>query len=250
MRDKKKIEKMAAIIAALALWQIFALVIGNSLLLAAPLSVAKRLLHLCITPGFWNAILFTLTRIVTGFFLALVLGIIFAALAGRFHIVEVLLMPYMVSVKSTPVASFIVLCLIWLSSKSLSVFVSFLIVLPVVYTNILQGIKSTDRKLLEMSELFKVKWWKKLHYIYVPQLKPYLISACSVSIGMSWKAGVAAELIGIPSGSIGERLYEAKVYLSSTDLFAWTVIIIVISILFEKLFTYLLQAFFRMAVKL
>ena len=181
--------------------------------------------------------------------MALAVGIIFAVAAGRFRIVEILLQPYIIAIKSTPVASFIVLFLIWISSKSLSVFISFLMVLPIVYTNVLQGIKSTDGKLLEMADLFRVKWWRRLHYIYVPQLRPYLISACSLSIGMSWKAGVAAELIGIPEGSIGEKLYEAKIYLSSSDLFAWTVAIIVISILFEKLFIYLLKAFFRLWVK-
>jgi NitT/TauT family transport system permease protein len=245
MKDNKKIEKLAAIVAAIAVWQICAMVVGNSLLLAAPLVVAKALLKMCFSMELWSTVSFSLVRIVSGFLLALVVGIVLAVAAGGFHIVEILLSPYMVAVKSTPVASFIVLCLIWLSSKSLSVFVAFLIVLPIIYTNVLQGIKSTDKKLLEMAELFRVKWWRKLYYIYIPQLKPYLISACSVSIGMAWKAGVAAELIGIPQGSIGEKLYEAKVYLSSSDLFAWTVVIIVISILFEKMFVHALKVFLK-----
>ena len=117
-------------------------------------------------------------------------------------------------------------------------------VLPIVYTNILHGLKSTDPKLLEMSHLFEVGWWRRLHYIYIPHLESFLVSACSVSIGMAWKAGIAAEVIGIPEGSIGERLYEAKIYLSSADLFAWTVAIVVFSILFEKLFIHLLKACF------
>jgi NitT/TauT family transport system permease protein len=139
-------------------------------------------------------------------------------------------------IKSVPVASFIILCLIWLSSKSLSIFIGFLMVLPIVYTNMLHGIKSTDTKLLEMATLFRVGWGKKLKYIYLPHLKPYILSACSVSIGLAWKAGIAAEVIGIPDGSIGERLYEAKVYLSTADLFAWTAVIVVISVIFEKVF--------------
>jgi NitT/TauT family transport system permease protein len=155
-----------------------------------------------------------------------------------------MLWPFMVAIKSVPVASFIILCLIWLSSKSLPTFISFLMVLPIVYTNMLQGIKSTDNKLLEMAAVFQVGWLKRMKYIHLPQLKPYLISASSVSIGLSWKAGTAAEVIGIPDGSIGEKLYEAKVYLSSGDLFAWTVVIIVVSISFEKLFLFLLNRLF------
>ena len=139
-------------------------------------------------------------------------------------------------IKSVPVASFIILCLIWLSSGSLSVFISFLMVLPIVYTNMLQGIQSTDSKLLDMAHVFRMSWFRKLRYIYIPHLKPYLMSACSVSIGLAWKAGIAAEVIGIPDGSIGEKLYEAKVYLDSADLFAWTFVIVFVSVIFEKLF--------------
>ncbi len=118
-------------------------------------------------------------------------------------------------------------------------------VLPIVYTNVLQGIRSTDKQLLEMADLFNIGWWRRLRYIYIPHLTPYILSACTVSIGLSWKAGVAAEVIGIPTGSIGERLYEAKVYFSTGDLFAWTLVIIALSILAEKIFvktlTYLLN---------
>ncbi|MGI6776896.1 MAG: ABC transporter permease [Acetivibrionales bacterium] len=245
MGDKKRAEKLAAVIAALAVWQVFAMILGNSLLVAAPLDVAGRLFNLCISMEFWRIVGFSFVRIVYGFILALAAGIVFAILASRFRIVETMLFPYMLAVKSTPVASFIVLCLIWLSSKSLSVFIAFLIVLPIVYTNALHGIRDTDQKLLEMADLFRVRWWRKLYYIYIPQLKPYLLSACSVSIGMSWKAGIAAEVIGIPEGSIGEKLYEAKVYFSSVDLFAWTVAIIVLSILSEKLFIYILKSFLK-----
>lgn len=96
-----------------------------------------------------------------------------------------------------------------------------------------------------MAKLFRVGAGRRLLYIYLPQLRPYLITACSVALGLSWKAGIAAEVIGIPDGSIGERLYEAKVYLNSADLFAWTVVIIAVSIAFEKLFLWLLRAGYR-----
>ena len=137
---------------------------------------------------------------------------------------------------STPVASFIILCLIWIPSKNLSVFISFLMVLPVIYTNILEGIRQTDSKILEMAKVFQVNPERRIRYIYVSQVLPYFLSACRLSLGMCWKAGVAAEVIGVPSGSIGEKLYNAKIYLNTPDLFAWTIVIIVISFVFEKCF--------------
>jgi len=249
MRNRRRIEKAAAILFALAVWQMGAMLVNRSFLIATPATVVRRLFSLCTEAGFLSTLGFSFVRIGSGFLLALAAGSLFAVIAGRFRIAEVMLWPFMQAIKSVPVASFIILCLIWLNSKSLSVFIAFLMVLPVVYTNMLQGIGSTDAKLLEMADIFHVGLVKRIRYIYLPHLRPFLMSACSVSIGLSWKAGVAAEVIGIPDGSIGEMLYEAKVYYSMTDLFAWTVIIVVVSVLFEKLFLYLLRQLFALLQK-
>ena len=230
---------------ALLVWQLAAASLSSSLLLVSPLRVLERLCGLVREPQFYAAVGFSFVRIVAGFLLGLGCGTLLAVAASRWHLGEVLLWPYVTVIKTTPVASFIILCLIWLDSSSLPVFISFLMVLPIVYANMLEGIRQTDQKLLEMAKLFRVGAGRRLLYIYLPQLRPYLITACSVALGLSWKAGIAAEVIGIPDGSIGERLYEAKVYLSSADLFAWTVVIIAVSIAFEKLFLWLLRAGYR-----
>jgi len=244
MPDKRRLEKIAAVFFALLVWQVFAMLLDNRLLLVTPVDVMQRLFSLLFEADFFNSVGFSFIRISAGFLLALAAGSALAAVAGKFRIAENMVWPFIIAIKSVPVASFIILCLIWLSSDKLSIFISFLMVVPIVFTNMLQGIKSTDGKLLEMARVFRISWFKKLKYIYLPQLKPYIISACSVSIGLSWKAGTAAEVIGIPDGSIGEKLYEAKVYLSSGDLFAWTVVIVAASIAFEKFFLFLLKRFF------
>ncbi len=248
MRDKQKFkditEKALAVLLAIGIWQAGAMVLGKDILLVSPIATAQRLSELVFEPGFWGAVSFSFFRIIAGFLISVITGVFLAAVANRFHFIEVFLWPFITVIKSTPVASFIILCLIWLTSANLSVFISFLMVLPIVYTNVLQGIKTTDKNLLEMSRVFRVKPHKTLLFIYLPHLKPFIISACSVSLGLSWKAGIAAEVIGIPAGSIGEKLYEAKVYLSTPDLFAWTVVIIIISIIFEKLFTLALKKVF------
>lgn len=235
---------MAAVIFALMIWQIAAVLVDRSILLVTPFTVAKRLAVLMSEQDFLSVVSFSLLRIFGGCFLAMTAGSILAVIADRFYTLEVIFWPFIQAIKSVPVASFIILCLIWLTSSSLSVFISFLMVLPIIYTNMLQGIKETDSKLLEMALIFRAGWWKKLKYIYLPHIKPYLMAAASVSIGLSWKAGIAAEVIGIPDGSIGEKLYEAKVYLSSTDLLAWTVVIVVLSVIFEKFSLRFLKYFF------
>ncbi len=241
IKDKKILQKTAAVLLVIAIWQAAAMAVGQQILLASPFAVLKRLCTVWQEPNFLSIIWFTFSKIVSGFFLALFLGLSLAVLAGRFSLVEILLWPFMIMIKSVPVASFIIISLIWLTTKELSVFIAFLMVLPIVYTNVLQGIKSTDAKLLQMAEIFRLPFRKRFFYIWIPQMKPYLISACSVSLGLSWKAGIAAEIIGIPDGSIGEMFYNAKVYLNTVDLFAWTIIVVVISVVFEKIFMFLLR---------
>ena len=243
-------ERLCAVIISVIIWQIAAVCLNSTLLLATPVRVAQELCRLVLEPGFWSTIWFSLLRIVVGYLAALTLGCLLATLAARFRMLESLFWPVMSVIKSTPVASFIILCLIAMSSKNLSVFISFLMVLPIVYTNVLQGLLATDRKLMEMAGVFKMSWFTQLLYIYLPQVKPYLISACSLSLGIAWKSGVAAEVIGIPDGSIGERLYQAKVYLNSPELFAWTVVVIAVSIAFEKIFMLLLRQMYTGLEKL
>ena len=246
-RTRKQLiaERIGAVLFALILWQVVAMLLNETLLMATPVRVVKRLSTLVFEPAFWGAVWFSFKRIVLGFFLALCIGTVLAVFAARVHIVETLLWPFISIIKATPVASFIILCLVWLNAKNLSVFISLLMVVPIIYTNVLQGILSTDVKLLEMAHVFKMSWGKQFVYIYLPQLKSYLLSACSVSLGIAWKSGVAAEVIGVPGGSIGERLYQAKLYLDSPELFAWTAVIIVVSVIFEKLILMLLKRIYK-----
>ncbi|RHQ30886.1 nitrate ABC transporter permease [Ruminococcus sp. TF11-2AC] len=186
--------RIVAVFFWITIWQFASMYLGQEILLASPVSVVRKLFELSFTGNFWQSVGFSFVRIVTGFLLAMFLGIFLAVLAYWSKTVEILIAPVIAVVKSTPVASFIILCLIWIPSRNLSVFISFLMVLP------------------------------------------YFLSACRLSLGMCWKAGVAAEVIGVPSGSIGEKLYNAKIYLNTPDLFAWTIVIIVISFVFEKCF--------------
>ena len=224
-------------------WELLSIYIGQEILLVSPVSVLVRLLELITGSGqpaeaarFWSAAAFSFVRIIGGFLAASAAGVLLACLAGVFRPVRDLLAPAMTAIKAVPVASFIILVLIWVPSRNLSVVISFLMVLPIVYTNVLNGIRSMDGQLLEMARVFRVPLSRRIRYIYLSQLLPFLRTAFSLSLGLCWKAGIAAEVIGIPDGSIGERLYESKVYLQTADLFAWTLVIVALSIGFEKCF--------------
>lgn len=242
---KRHLHLALSVFLALAIWQLAAMLLGQAILLPSPWKVAVRLCSIWQVSGFCSAIVFTFQRIVSGFLLALTLGILLGTLAGRFPLARILFSPFAATIKTVPVASFIVICLIWLSTQQLTVFISFLMVLPVVYTNVLQGIKSADSALLEVCEVFSIPWHRRVLYLWLPQLRPFLLSACGASLGLAWKAGITAEIIGIPPSSIGRMFYDAKLYLNTTDLIAWTVIVVAISLLFEKCFLLLLNGLFH-----
>lgn len=227
--------KIIAILFWLFLWEFASRTVSQEILIASPISVVVTLGELIQTIDFWKTILFSSGRIVLGFSLSVLVGIGLAVIAYRNQFIYEIISPFMKVIKAAPVASFIILALLWIKSKNLSVLIAFLMVLPMIYSNILQGLIQTDKKLLEMARVFRISSFNKLQGIYIPSVKPYLFTAITVGLGFCWKAGIAAEVIGIPSGSIGIKLYQAKLYLMTKEVFAWTIVIIIISVVFEKL---------------
>ena len=242
---KKYIKKFIIIFFWLGVWQLLAMGVDNFLLVVTPLQALRALLALAGQAEFWRSAFGSLWRIALGFLLGAALALLLAAVSYRYRIVEEVLRPFMVFCKAVPVAVFAVLLLIWWGSSMLAVSICFLVVFPNIYLNTLEGLKSADRELLEMAEVFRLPFRTRFFYIYRPALKPFLLSAFQLSLGMCWKSGVAAEVIGTPAHSIGGALYLAKIYLDTADLFAWTAVIIVLSVLFEKIIFCGIEGFFR-----
>ena len=240
---RKQMRKAAIILFWLAVWQIAAVWTDNHILLVGPVQVLETLAQNIMQPDFLKIVLHSFVRIGLGFFTALVVGLILGAVNYRFPIVEEMSAPVIATLKSIPVASFVVLLLIWFGSSKLSFFVSFLIVFPNVYVNMLSGLKSVDIKLKEMARVFGMGTTARLLYIYRPALMPYMNSCLKISLGMSWKSGIAAEVIGLPDYSMGERLYMSKIYLDTAGLFSWTLLIVLVSFLFEKAVLKLVKIF-------
>lgn len=227
--------KAAIMMFWLAVWQLGALAAGNPIIIVGPLETGAALGRLIPSVEFWRSIAFSFGKISLGFLGAFLAGLILGSAGYCFPVIKELLEPVMALLKSIPVASFVILALLWTGSENLSILISFLVALPMLYVNTLAGLESTDQKLLEMAWVFRMKRFKKIRYLYVPSLAPYLNSGCRIALGMCWKSGVAAEVIGVPDHSIGEKMYLSKIYLNTADLLAWTFVIIVISAVFEKL---------------
>ncbi len=236
-----RLRKICIFLFWLVLWQLFALCVPNKLLFAGPLQTLRALAGLLHTSSFWAAAAFSFFRICAGFFLAFLTGLLTGSLSFAFPFLDSLLSPPIQLIKSVPVASFVILALLWIGSRNLSVCISFLIVYPAIHIHTLAGFKSVDPQLLETARVFAVPLPRKAFYLYRPFLYPHLRNACQTCVGMAFKSGVAAEVIGVPESSVGEGLYLSKIYLSPQNLFAWTFVVILMSFLFEKLFLALLQ---------
>lgn len=224
----------------LLIWQAASLAVGSALLLPSPGATFARFAALLIRPESWAAVGLTCARIMGGYLLGVLGGVLLGALTARSPFANALLAPLRSVIKATPVTSFILLALLWLTSDAVPLFISFLMVLPIVWANTLEAALHTDTRLLEMARVFRLGRFRTLTRIYAPSVLPQLLAACTTALGFAWKSGVAAEIIALPKRSIGYRLYEAKLSIETVDLFAWTLLIVLLSMLLEKLLVYLL----------
>ena len=240
-KKNRRLSYLWPVIFWLLLWHIVSIIIDSKLILVSPLTVVGHLFVFIKEAEFWSTVLSSFVKIIGGFLLALLTGSMWAALSAKYKGIKQLLWPVILAIKTVPVASFIILALFWFSSQNLSVFISFLMVFPIIYTNVLKGIEETDEKLVEMAEVFQISSINKIRSLYIPQIMPYFRAGCSISLGLCWKSGIAAEVIGMPAGSMGERLQQAKVYWETADVLAWTVVIVIISLVFELLFLKILD---------
>ena len=244
-RSKTRIAPWAVLF-WLCVWQLASMLINQRILLVSPVRVILRLIELIPTEDFLASLLHSLLHITGGFLAALLAAGLLAALSARFRAASELLAPLMLAIRTIPVVSFIILALFFVSSKYLAILISFLMGLPIIYQNLLEGIRQLresqeSRQLMEMSRLFRLRPYRRMRYIILGQLMPYLRAACSSAIGLCWKAGAAAEVIGMPDKSIGEKLQQAKIYLNTPDLLAWTLVLVLVSLSFEKIFLKLLS---------
>lgn len=241
---------MAAVALWLALWQAASLAVRQQLILPGPVDVAVALAGLVGTAAFWAKVGFSALRIIGATIASYAVAIALALASARWRLVRVVARPPLVAVKSTPVVCVVVLLLIWLGSANVSVAAVFLMALPGLYFPMLEGLDHVNEARRELFDLHGVRGVARSLGLVWPEVLPYLCAASETVVGMGWKAGVAAELIGVPDGSIGERIYQAKLLLETPDLFAWTIAVIALAAVCERVFLRLLGASGPAAVRL
>lgn len=233
-------KKAGVIVFWLAVWEALDHLVDNRLLLAGPIRTLQALADQVVQPDFWAICAASFGRIALGFGLALVVGFCLALLSYRSPVVRRFVDPIISLVKTIPMASFIILLLIWVGTQALTVYLAFLIVIPIIYTNVLTGFESANAQMLELARVHRLSAWRTFVYVYRPAFMPFLYSSCKLSLGMSWKAGIMAEVLAVPAMFIGKEMYAARTFLNTPDLLAWTVVVMILSLAFEKAVLWLL----------
>lgn len=238
MKDKFTKASKAALVAAfwLIIWELLSLAAGKKVLLPSPVAVLMQLSQLVVTKSFWMSCGASLIRICSGLLCGAVAGTLVAVTCIRSKAVSALVSPVLSVVRATPVASFIILALVWLGRGRVPAFTSFLMVLPIMSSSVIIAIHGVDKQLLEMMRALDVPNRKILTKLYIPSVLPSFAGGFKTSLGLAWKAGVAAEVLCTPKYSIGTSLYESKIYLETAELFAWTATVIVLSMILEHMF--------------
>ena len=238
---KTAIKNLLAILFWVAVWYLLALLVHNPLLLPTPLQVLGRLGELVVTGEFWRTTQFSLGRILLGIVIALALSVILAVITCKVRFLDGLISPLMTAIQASPIASFSFLVLIWVDRSFVPVLICILMVMPVVWSNVCAGIRGVDPQLLELAQAYDLPRGRRLRRIYIPSVMPYFRAGCRNALGLGWKAGVAAEVLTVPKASFGKMIADAKTYLMVEDLFAWTLAVIVLSLLLQKLMLLLLK---------
>ena len=226
---------IAAVLFWILMWKWAAEAIAVSFILPKPEEVFLRLWELMKTSDFYRILFLSFLRVMAGFFWGGILGFLFGTAAHFFYPLRALLNPLMAMVRATPVASFILVVILLAEREEVPTVISLMMVLPVVWQNTLLGFSSRDPKLTEMAKVFSIGPIRRFFRVDLPQVLPFVFSAAQTSLGLAWKAGVAAEVLALPKVSVGMMIYDAKLYLQTPDLYAWTLAIIAFSVLLERL---------------
>ena len=234
---------LAAIVFWLLIWHIISATVDLQVLLPSPVSVLKKLIELASTERYWLAVGLSFAKIIFGILIGTAVALVLAVLTAKVEAFNYIFSLPLNVIKSTPVASFIIMALVWVKSANLAAFVTAVMVLPIVWSNMHEGISTVDKRLIEVGKCYNFTYKKTIKYIYIPHIRPFFVSSITSAAGLGWKAGIAAEVIASPKNAIGAYLNDAKVYLETKEMFAWTITIIILSAAIQYLLKLLTERY-------
>jgi NitT/TauT family transport system permease protein len=219
----------------IVIWKILSVVVSSEIIIPSPEKTIITLISLATRPDFWSSVFFTLLRGLTGFALAFISALPLGILSALNPSLRAFLQPIVIILRSTPIVAFILLALIWLSPDRLPVFIAFLTMFPIIYTNVTEGVKNINPEFIDLAKIYRFSFYKKLTGIYIPSILPFIFSGISSALGFGWRATIIGEVLSQPLHGIGTQMQTAQIYLMVPNIIAWTVVAVLISFVFEKI---------------
>ncbi len=222
-------------------WQFASSLVGKEIILPSPLLAYQTLVSLIGSKGFWLHLSATLLRGMVGFSLSYLVGLVIGLFSGLNQNFKAFFQPWLAVIRSTPSMALIVLSLIWFQSNSVTLFVTFLVVFPIIAQNVAEGIHQVDPNLKEMARLYQVRSSRVLREMYLPAILPYLAAGGAAGLGLTWKVMIAAEVFANPKMGIGTQMDTARVFLQTPEVFAWTIVVVTIGLCFDQLLNLIIR---------
>ena len=233
MKNKNIIYFILGIIIFILLWFFISLKINSEIVFPNILTIIKKLIEIILEKSFYKDLFLSLIRVFITFILSFLLAIIFGILSGIFSSIRYMLMPIINFIRTIPTIPLILVAIIWFDNNTVPIFVSMLVIFPIMYDAVVNGIINVDKNLIEMSLSYNVSLKNQIISLYIPSIKPYILTAVSQSMGITWKSILAAEILALPSLGIGSKLYESHLYLDTVSLFAYCLIAVIFNGIFE-----------------
>ncbi|MEI0747545.1 ABC transporter permease [Brachyspira pulli] len=233
MKNKNIIYFILGIIIFILLWFFISLKINSEIVFPNILIIIKKLIEIILEKSFYKDLFLSLIRVFITFILSFLLAIIFGILSGIFSSIRYMLMPIINFIRTIPTIPLILVAIIWFDNNTVPIFVSMLVIFPIMYDAVVNGIINVDKNLIEMSLSYNVSLKNQIISLYIPSIKPYILTAVSQSMGITWKSILAAEILALPSLGIGSKLYESHLYLDTVSLFAYCLIAVIFNGIFE-----------------
>ena len=237
--NKKRIYGAASVALLILLWELAALIVASDHIMPGPWTTLLATLRLFTAKSFLTVVGSTVLRGLAGFAIAAASGIILGIIGGLSDTFHAFMKPWIIVVRSTPVVAFVLLALIWLDSDTVPVFIGILTMFPMVYLNIVEGIRSVDPKIVEMASFYKVGRRRLVREVYLPSIEPFAVSGISSAVGIGWRAIVVGEVLSVPQYGIGTVMHSAQTFLQVDVLIAWTLVTILFGALFERLIRFI-----------
>lgn len=240
MNRKFLYERMGRIILPflfiLILWHVLFIITGNEFFIPSIKTTFNKIISLLFQRKSYFFIINSSFRIIVGLFISIFIGMImgFATYFSKF--IRITIYPVVNIMRTVPVASLILILMIWMKSFYVPIALIVLLCLPIIWQSCYDALLNIDLKILEMASVFKISFLKQIIMIYTPSIVPFISIAIKNALGFSWKVGIAAEIIVLPQDSIGSALRDSKIYFDTAELFAWTIIIITLSYIFNYLY--------------